>query len=99
MVVEQRAHGWIIRLGLDIEIAVGFDSWRESRPLGRPVVSSGAWQRDTFVADLHLVTSPHRVRLTVRKSTAHLVWVTVPLTTSDLTLHLKSPLMTRPDMA
>lgn len=99
VVVEQRAHGWIIRLGLDIEIAVGFDSWRESRPLGRPVVSSGAWQRDTFVADLHLVTSPHRVRLTVRKSTAHLVWVTVSLTTSDLTLHLKSPLMTRPDMA
>lgn len=99
VVVEQRADEWTIRLGPDLEIAVGFGSWRESRPLGRPVVSSGAWQSDTFVAELHLVTSPHRVRLTVHENRAHLVWVTVPLTTADLILHLTSPLMTRPDMA
>ncbi len=104
VVIERQTDGWTIRLGQDLEIAVGFGSWKECRPLGRPVVSSGAWQRDTFVAELHLVASPHRVRLTVHENTAHentahLVWVTVPLTTADLMLHLRSPLMTRPDMA
>lgn len=99
VVVERWSHGWTLRLGPDLEIKVGFGSWQESRPLGRPVVSSGAWQHGTFVAELHLVTSPHRVRLTVNETTAHLTWVTMPLTTSDLILHLKSPLMTRPDMA
>ncbi|MGK3998174.1 hypothetical protein [Sorangium sp. So ce1024] len=31
--------------------------------------------------------------------TATATWVTLPLTTSDLELHLRSPLMTRPDVA
>lgn len=97
--VDRRTDGWAVRVGADLEIMVGFRAWTESCPLGRPVVSCGAWQNDVFVAELHLVTSPHRVQLTVHENTAHLVWVTEPLTTTDLTLHLTSPLMTRPDVA
>ncbi|MEU4243266.1 serine hydrolase [Actinoplanes sp. NPDC026619] len=56
---------------------------------------------DLFVADLYVVTTPHRVRLVVdaEAGTAVATWNTVPLTTPDLTLHLRSPLMTRPDVA
>ena len=93
--------GWLLRLGSSLDVEVGHGEWRESSPLGRPVVASGAWQGDTFVADLCVITTPHRVRLVVDAGagTAVATWSTVPLTSPSLELHLRSPLMTRPDVA
>lgn len=95
--------GWRVRFDalLDADIAVGHGEWRESQPLGRAVCAAGAWQDGVFVAELYVITSPHRVQLKVDPdaATATLTWVTVPLTTSDLMLHLRNPLMTRPDVA
>ena len=82
-------------LGID----VGSGAWRESAPLGRPVVAAGAWQRGKFVADLYVITSPSRVRLVVDGSRATATWNIVPLTGPDLLRQLRSPLMTRPDVA
>ncbi|MGW4808274.1 serine hydrolase domain-containing protein [Kitasatospora sp. NPDC004272] len=99
--------GWRVRLGplpgtgavLDLE--VGHGTWRESAPLGRPVVAAGAWQDGRFLADLYVITTPHRVRLTVDPAagTATARWSTPPLTGPRLELHLRAPLMTRPDVA
>ncbi|GAT67304.1 serine hydrolase [Planomonospora sphaerica] len=93
--------GWLLRLGASLEVAVGHGRWRESSPLGRPVVATGAWQGGAFVADLYVITTPHRVRLAVDAAagTAVATWNVVPLTGPDLALHLRSPLMTRPDVA
>lgn len=93
--------GWLLRLGSGLDVAVGHGEWRESSPLGRPVVAAGAWQGDTFAADLYVITSPHRVRLVVDAGagTAVATWSTVPLTSPSLVVHLRSPLMTRPDVA
>jgi CubicO group peptidase (beta-lactamase class C family) len=93
--------GWLLRLGSSLTVAVGHGAWRESSPLGRPVVAAGAWLADTFVADLYLITTPHRVRLVLDRhaGTAVATWSTVPLTGPSLALHLRSPLMTRPDVA
>jgi CubicO group peptidase (beta-lactamase class C family) len=101
MTVEPVDGGWRVRLGPSLEVAVGHGAWRESAPLGRPVVATGGWQDDRFVADLYVITSPHRVRLTADTGTgtATATWSGVPLTGPDLTLHLRSPLMTRPDVA
>ena len=92
---------WLIRFGSLPEIEAGRGEWRESSPLGRPVCASGAWQGSTFVADLYLVTTPHHVRLAVDADagTAVATWSTIPLTSPDLVLHLRSPRMTRPDVA
>ena len=92
---------WLIRFGSLPEIEAGRGEWRESSPLGRPVCASGAWQGSTFVADLYIVTTPHHVRLAVDADagTAVATWSTIPLTSPDLVLHLRSPLMTRPDVA
>ncbi|MGW7684754.1 serine hydrolase domain-containing protein [Kribbella sp. NPDC054772] len=100
VVVDPVDGGWVLRLGA-FEVAVGYGDWRESSPLGRPVVATGAWQRDTFVADLYVITSPHRVRLVVDSvaGTAVATWNAVPLTSPSLELHLRAPLMTRPDVA
>ncbi|MEV6286534.1 serine hydrolase domain-containing protein [Kribbella sp. NPDC051770] len=97
VVVDPVDGGWIVRLGFDV--AVGHGDWRESAPLGRPVVAAGAWQGDTFVADLYVITTPHRVRLVVEAGTATATWNAVPLTGPNLELHLRAPLMTRPDVA
>lgn len=99
--VEPTDGGWLLRLGPSLTIAAGHGEWRESAPLGRPVVAAGAWQGNTFVADLYVITTPHRVRLAVDADagTAVATWNTVPLTGPGLTLHLRSPLMTRPDVA
>ncbi|UQU63207.1 beta-lactamase family protein [Couchioplanes caeruleus] len=96
VVVEPVDGGWRLRLESIGTVEVGHGGWRESSPLGRPVVASGAWQGDTFVADLFVITTPHRVRLMVDGGTATATWSTVPLTTPDLALHLRAPLMTRP---
>jgi CubicO group peptidase (beta-lactamase class C family) len=92
---------YLIRFGSLPEIEAGRGEWRESSPLGRPVCASGAWQGSTFVADLYIITTPHHVRLAVDAGagTAVATWTTIPLTTPDLVLHLRSPLMTRPDVA
>ncbi|MEU6840507.1 serine hydrolase [Streptomyces sp. NPDC046716] len=92
---------WNVGLGPQIAVEVGHGHWRESAPLGRPVVASGAWQDGTFVADLRVITTPHLVRLTVAPDTgtATATWSTPPLTGPSLLLHLRSPLMTRPDVA
>jgi len=93
--------GWHLQLGSSLTIDVGHGEWRESSPLGRPVVAIGGWQGDTFVADLYVITTPHRVRLLLDADagTAVATWNTVPLTSPSLALHLQSPLMTRPDVA
>ena len=99
--VGPAAGAWLIRLGSLPEIEAGRGEWRESSPLGRPVCASGAWQGSTFVADLYIITTPHHVRLAVDADagTAVATWNTIPLTSPDLVLHLRSPLMTRPDVA
>ncbi|WP_433361490.1 serine hydrolase domain-containing protein [Actinoplanes sp. CA-142083] len=101
VVVDPAHGGWRLRLGSSLAVEAGHGEWRESSPLGRPVVAAGGWQGDTFVADLYVITSPHRVRLVVDAAagTAVAAWNTVPLTKPDLTLHLRAPLMTRPDVA
>ena len=93
--------GWQVKFGSSIKVAVGYGDWRESSPLGRPVVAAGAWQGDTFVADLYVITTPHRVRLVVDAAagTAMATWNKVPLTGPSLARQLRSPLMTRPDVA
>ncbi|WP_176168909.1 serine hydrolase domain-containing protein [Krasilnikoviella flava] len=105
VVVRPAGGGWIVRLGsslgVQVDVDVGYSVWRESAPLGRPVVAAGAWQGDMFVADLYVITTPHRVRVVAdaHAGTATATWNLVPLTGPDLALHLRSPLMTRPDVA
>ncbi|AVT41057.1 serine hydrolase [Plantactinospora sp. BB1] len=101
VILDPVDRGWLLRLGSLLTVEVGHGAWRESSPLGRPVVATGAWQGNTFVADLYVITTPHRVRLVVDAGTGTAVatWSTVPLTGPDLALHLRSPLMTRPDVA
>lgn len=93
------AGGWHLQLGSSLKLEVGHNEWRESSPLGRPVVATGAWRNDLFIADLYVITTPHRVRLVIEAGKAVATWSTVPLTGPDLELHLRSPLMTRPDVA
>ncbi|WP_410786282.1 serine hydrolase domain-containing protein [Kribbella sp. C-35] len=97
--VDPVAGGWRLRLGSLLEFEVGHGEWRESSPLGRPVVAAGAWQGETFVAELFVITTPHRVRLVVEAGTAVATWNTLPLTGPNLVLHVQSPLMTRPDVS
>ncbi|MEJ3653313.1 serine hydrolase domain-containing protein [Actinomycetes bacterium KLBMP 9759] len=94
--------GWLLQLGSSsFEVAVGHGGWRESSPLGRPIVAAGAWQGSTFRAELFVITTPHRVRLEVDAETSTTVatWSTVPLTNPSLELHARAPLMTQPDLA
>ncbi|OLT01940.1 serine hydrolase [Pseudonocardia sp. CNS-004] len=101
VVVDPVDGGWLLRLGSSLDIEAGHGRWRESSPLGRPVVAVGAWQGTTFVAEIYVITTPHRVRLVVDAGagTATATWSTVPLTGPSLELHVKSPLMTQPDLA
>lgn len=101
VIVDADDGGWLIRFGALLDVRAGHGDWRESSPLGRPVVATGAWQGDRFVADLYVITTPHRVRLVVdaEAGTAMATWSTLPLTGPNLVLHLRSPLMTRPDVA
>ncbi|TCC12426.1 class A beta-lactamase-related serine hydrolase [Kribbella soli] len=99
VLVDPLDGGWRLRLGSLLDFAVGHGQWRESSPLGRPVVAAGAWQGNTFVAELYVITTPHRVRLVVDAGTAVATWNIVPLTGPNLVLHVQSPLMTRPDVS
>ncbi|MEO3809480.1 serine hydrolase domain-containing protein [Sphaerisporangium sp. B11E5] len=101
VIIDPVDRGWLLRLGPSLTVEAGHGEWRESSPLGRPIVAAGAWQGNTFVADLYVITTPHRVRLVVDTDagTAVATWNIVPLTSPSLELHLLSPLMTRPDVA
>ncbi|ACU74739.1 beta-lactamase [Catenulispora acidiphila DSM 44928] len=101
VIIDPTDGGWLVRFESLLDVEVGHGGWRESSPLGRPVVAAGAWQGSTFVADLYVVTTPHRVRLVLdtEAGTATATWSTVPLTGPRLELHVRSPLMTRPDVA
>ncbi|WP_197093855.1 serine hydrolase domain-containing protein [Nonomuraea sp. SBT364] len=101
VIVDPVEGGWLLRFGSSLDVAAGHGEWRESSPLGRPLVAAGAWQGDTFVAELYVITTPHRVRLVVDADagTAVATWNIVPLTGPSLVLHVRSPLMTRPDVA
>ncbi|MFI5732221.1 serine hydrolase domain-containing protein [Kribbella sp. NPDC051587] len=99
--VEPADAGWHVAFGSLFTVEVGHDEWRESAPLGRPLVAIGGWHDDTFTADLYVITTPHRVRLVVDATagTAVATWNGVPLTGPNLELHLRAPLMTRPDVS
>ncbi|MFD6278789.1 serine hydrolase domain-containing protein [Streptomyces sp. NPDC060209] len=99
--VDPTDGGWLVRFESLLDIEVGHGDWRESAPLGQPIVAAGAWQGSTYVADLYVITTPHRVRLAVDADagTATATWSTLPLTGPSLELHVRSPLMTRPDVA
>ena len=101
VIIDPTEGGWLVRFGSLLDVAVGHGDRRESSPLRRPLVAAGAWEGSTFVADLYVVTTPHRVRLVVdaEARTAAATWSTVPLTGPSLELHVRSPLMTRPDVA
>jgi CubicO group peptidase (beta-lactamase class C family) len=99
VLIEPTGGGWRLHFDSFRGVEVGHGEWRESMPLGRPVVASGAWQSGMFVAELFVITTPHRVRLVVDGDTATATWSTVPLTKPDLALHLRAPLRTRPDVA
>lgn len=99
VVVDPVDGGWRLTVGSWPAIEVGHVEWRESSPLGRPVVATGGWQGDTFRADLYVITTPHHVRLIVNATTATATWNGVPLTGPNLQLLLQSPLMTRPDVS
>ncbi|WP_232661255.1 hypothetical protein [Pseudonocardia sp. TRM90224] len=101
VVVDSVDGGWLLGLGPGLDIEASHGGWRESSPLGRPVVTAGAWQGSTFAAELHVITTPHRVRLVVDADagTAVATWSTVPPSSPNLELHLTSPLMTQPDLA
>jgi CubicO group peptidase (beta-lactamase class C family) len=97
--IEPADGGYRVRFGTGptgFTVDVGHGSWRESTPLGRPVAAAGAWQGAAFVADLYVITSPS---LVVDGPRARVVWNLVPLTGPDLVRQLRSPLMTRPDVA
>ena len=94
--------GWQLRLDTGetaIDVAVGHREWRKRALLGRPVVATGAWQDGVYVADLYVITGPHRVRLVVDGGRAVATWNEVPLVGPDLLRQLRSPLMTRPDVS
>ncbi|TDD46495.1 class A beta-lactamase-related serine hydrolase [Kribbella antibiotica] len=101
VVVEAVDGGWLLELGAWPAIEVGHGEWRESSPLGRAVVASGAWQGETFVGKLYVIPTPHHVRLQLDAATgiATATWNGVPLTGPNLELLIQSPLMTRPDVA
>ncbi|WP_239157276.1 serine hydrolase domain-containing protein [Actinocatenispora thailandica] len=98
--VEPRPGGWTMRIeaGTEaFEVPVGHGDWWSSAPLGRPVAAAGAWQGSVFVADLVVVTSPSRVRVTVGPAGATVAWNLVPLVGPPLLPQLRAPLVTRPD--
>lgn len=67
---------------------------RSARPRG-----AGARQGAAFVADLYIINTPSRLRLTVAAGRVEATWNVVPLVGSDLLRQLRSPLMTRLDVA
>jgi CubicO group peptidase (beta-lactamase class C family) len=102
VVIDPVDGGWQVRFDTGetvLSVDVGQGTWRESAPLGRPLVAAGAWQGAVFTADLYVITSPSRVRLVVTASRAVATWNIAPLAGPDLLRQLRSPLMTRPDVS
>ncbi|MFH8342594.1 hypothetical protein [Streptomyces sp. AM6-12] len=103
MSVDPAGDGRLLRLrtGSILDVDVGDGDWRESSPLGRPVAAAGGWQGGMFVAEIYVITTPHRLRLSVdaRAGAAVATWNIMPLTSPSLVAHSRSPLMTRTDVA
>lgn len=61
-------------------------------------IATGGWQDPSSVAELYVITTPHRVRLVARPPSGHAAasWNHAPLVGPDLLRQLTSPLMTRP---
>ncbi|TCC54484.1 class C beta-lactamase-related serine hydrolase [Kribbella pittospori] len=98
--VQPCAGGWTLRIeaeGTTFDVAVGHDEWRESSPLGRPIVAAGGWHDETFVADLYVITSPSRVRVRIESGRASTTWNIPPLVGPNLLHQLRGALITRPD--
>jgi CubicO group peptidase (beta-lactamase class C family) len=98
--IEPGPGGWSLRInteGTVLNIAIGHGQWRESSPLGRPVVAAGGWHGEVFLADLFVITSPSRVRIVIDENRATASWNIVPLVGPQLIHQLRSALITRPD--
>ena len=82
VLLEPTHDGWRARFVGLFDLPIGDGHWAGGSPLGRPIRAGGGWDGDVFVADVYVISSPHRVRLTVdpRERAAHAVWTTVPLT-------------------
>jgi hypothetical protein len=101
VVIDPADGGWRVRVDTGetvFNVDAGQGTWRESAPLSRPVVAAGAWQDAALVAGIYAITSPSRVGLAAAPR-AEATWNIVPLTGPDLLRQLRSPLMTRPDVA
>lgn len=101
VVAERIADGCRVRFGDLLAIDFGSDDWIESLPLDRPVAAIGCWRGDVFTGRIFVLNIPHRLdfRLDAAARTAVCEWHTVPLTTLDLVRHLRTPLMTRPEVS
>lgn len=87
--IEQESAGW--RLTIDeatvsYQVSCGDGAWVTGEAEVRPGVwlrfaASGAWQADTFVAEVALVQTPHRMTLTCRCTTGltTLRWNVAPI--------------------
>lgn len=98
---ERITDGWRVRFGDLLAIDFGADGWTESVPLDRPVAATGCWRGDVFTGRVFVLNTPHRLDfvLDAAARTAVCEWHTVPLTTLDLMRHLRTPLMTRPEVS
>jgi hypothetical protein len=59
--------------------------------------ATGGWQCEVFVADLYVITSPSRVRITIAGDRATAAWNLVPLVGASLLWQLSPDLITRPN--
>jgi len=98
--IEPCSGGWVLHIATEgdtFEVAVGHAEWQESSPLGRPIVATGGWSGDVFRADLFVITTPSRVRVTIAPDQVTTTWNLTPLVGPNLIPQLRNPLITRPD--
>lgn len=68
------------RASTELVVPCGREQWVESCPRGVPVVSRGGWTGpSTFEADVVLIETPHRIRLSGKGTRLDAPWNTVPL--------------------
>jgi hypothetical protein len=63
VVIDPADGRWRVRFDTGetvLNVDVGQGTWRESAPLGRPIVAAAAWQDAAFVADIYVITRPSR---------------------------------------
>ncbi len=94
-VTDQDHPGWTLSVldhGQRYDVAVGDQAWSRTSVdagggLHLEIEASGGWRdTSTFVADLIMVRTPHRLRITydTTKGTSNAQWHTVPLRTASL---------------